>query len=168
MTAVSTVYVFVLRALAAVAAVTIALSLGLIVGDVLLRNLGVSPLADTVALTEYGLLYTTVAGAPWLLHIKGHIYIEIVIDRLSPRLRLAVEKLICAIGAATCAIIAWAALEITIGAFANHEFDIRSFPMPRGALYGGVALSFFLMTLEFIRVLAGRDPLYGAAGSARE
>ena len=43
----------------------------LIVVDVSLRNLGMQPPAYTVALTEYSLLYMTMAAAPWLVRERG-------------------------------------------------------------------------------------------------
>lgn len=152
-------FAYLYRALAAIAMATIAFTLLMIVANVLLRDLDLSLLSNTVALTEYGLLYMTMAGAPWLLHERGHIYIEVLIDRMRPAVRRVVERLICLIGAATCGVIAWAAFRITVSAYVNHEYDIRSFLMPFWALYGAVALSFAIMGVEFLRILlAGSSP----------
>lgn len=153
------------RVLAAIAIAVIVMSLALIVGDVVLRDLDLSLLSNTVALTEYGLLFMTMAGAPWLLHERGHIYIEVLIDRMAPRPRRITERVICVIGAATCGVIAWAAIKITVSAYAHNEYDIRSFLMPLWTLYGAVALSFGIMTVEFLRMLFGARSVHG--GSSR-
>ena len=36
---------------------------------------------------EYGLLYITMAGAPWLVREKGHVYIELLTAAVSDKVR---------------------------------------------------------------------------------
>ncbi len=75
-----------IEGLAGVAGLLIAAMCGLIVWDVAARNLGLQPPASTVALTEYGLLYFTMAAAPWLVRRRGHIVVEIFYQRLPAQL----------------------------------------------------------------------------------
>ena len=53
----------------------------LIVVDVTLRNLGQQPPAYTVALTEYSLLYMTMAASPWLVRERAWIVVEVLTVR---------------------------------------------------------------------------------------
>ena len=59
----------------------------LIVYDVVARNLGLQPPRSTVALTEYALLYFTMAAAPYLVRVKGHIVVEVVYQRLGGKVQ---------------------------------------------------------------------------------
>jgi C4-dicarboxylate transporter DctQ subunit len=69
----------------------------LIVYDVIARNLGLQPPASTVALTEYALLYFTMAAAPWLVRTRGHIVVEILHSRLDGTPKVIVDRVILAI-----------------------------------------------------------------------
>ena len=46
--------------------------------DVIARNTGFPPFTHTLALTEYGLYYVTLLGAPWLVRKKHHVYMQLV------------------------------------------------------------------------------------------
>lgn len=150
----SEVYRSFLRAFALASAGALFLVLLLVVWDVFLRNIGFQPPPHTIALAEYTLLFSTLLSAPWILHQKAHIHIEIVVERCTNRARRLIDRVICALGLLTCILIAWAASKISVAAALNGEFDLRSFAMPRFVLYGVVALSFGLMAIEFARMLA--------------
>ncbi len=55
--------------------------------DVLMRYFFSISFAPIFELTEFGLLWMTFLGAPWLLKIHGHIQIDIVTSHLSTRYR---------------------------------------------------------------------------------
>ena len=46
--------------------------------DVIARNIGLAPFTHTLALTEYGLYYVTLLGAPWLVRKKHHVYMQLI------------------------------------------------------------------------------------------
>lgn len=153
-----------LQALAVAAGTIIAAVLALVVYDVVLRNIGFRPPAHTIALAEYGMLYVTMLGAPWLLRLRGHVYIEMVIHNLTPVPRRILEKSIYVACLMVCAVIAWYSGEVTVTAWNRGDIDIRSFDMPRWAMFATMPLSFALMGVEFARYLIGPDSMY--AGSA--
>jgi len=154
-----------LQLLAAIAGVLLAAMAMAIVVDVVLRNLGLQPPAHTLTLTEYGLLYVTMLGAPWLVREKGHVYIELVTAAVSPRTRFWLTRAVYALCVATCAVIFWFSLEVAIDHYQRHVIDVRSFDMPRWLLTASIPLSFGLMTIEFARFLIGLDSMHtGRAG----
>src|SRR5690606_23618958 len=120
-----------LEALAAVAGVMLAALAVAIVGDVVLRNLGLQPPAHTFTLTEYSLLYLTMLAAPWLVREKGHVYIELLTAALSPRARFWLTRVVYALCVLTCGLIFWFGLEVTIVHYQREVIDVRSFDMPR-------------------------------------
>jgi C4-dicarboxylate transporter, DctQ subunit len=165
MIAVAALYRRLLEALAVVAGVILAAMAFAIVVDVVVRNLGLQPPAHTLTLTEYGLLYATMLGAPWLLREKGHVYIELVTAAVSPRARFRLTRVVYASCLLTCAVIFWFALEVTIDQWQRAVVDVRSFDMPRWLLTASIPLSFGLMTIEFGRFLLGFDSMHtGQAG----
>ncbi|MFQ5540347.1 MAG: TRAP transporter small permease subunit, partial [Candidatus Binatia bacterium] len=48
----------------------------LIVIDVFVRLVGLQPSTYTSAIVEYCLLWFTMLAAPWLVRIKGHVFID--------------------------------------------------------------------------------------------
>ena len=162
---VAALYRRLLEALAVVAGVILAAMAVAIVLDVVVRNLGLQPPAHTLTLTEYGLLYATMLGAPWLLREKGHVYIELLTAAVSPRARFWLTRVVYALCVLTCAVIFWFGLEVTIAHYQRHVIDVRSFDMPRWLLTASIPLSFGLMTIEFARYLLGLDSMHtGQAG----
>ena len=165
MATVATLYWRLLQLLAVVAGALLATMAFAIVLDVGMRNLGLQPPAHTLTLTEYGLLYVTMLGAPWLVREKGHVYIELVTAALSPRARFRLTRGVYALCVLTCAVIFYFSLEVTISHYERDVIDVRSFDMPRWLLTASIPLSFGLMTLEFARFLLGLDSMHtGHAG----
>lgn len=149
----SILYTRLIEGLAALAGVTVAAVCLLIVYDVIARNLGLQPPASTVALTEYALLYFTMAAAPWLVRTRGHIVVEVLHSRLTGNMRRVADKLTLFICIGTSGVIALLAAVLAIEAFSRGEVEIRSLAMPRGWLFMPLAVGFALMTSEFVRLL---------------
>ena len=165
MATVAALYWRLLELLAVVAGVLLSAMAFAIVVDVVMRNLGLQPPAHTLTLTEYGLLYVAMLGAPWLVREKGHVYIELVTAAVSPRTRFWLTRVVFALCVFTCAVIFWFSLEVTIDHYQRHVIDVRSFDMPRWLLTANIPLSFGLMTIEFGRFLLGLDSMHaGQAG----
>jgi len=126
---------------------------GLIAWDVVARNLGWQPPASTVALTEYGLLYFTMAAAPWLVRRRGHIVVEILYQQLPPGAKPLADRVITALCALICASVAVLAGLLTAEAVARGEIDVRSLDTPRWMLFAPLAVGFGLMAVEYLRQL---------------
>jgi TRAP-type C4-dicarboxylate transport system permease small subunit len=158
-------YTGLLNGLAAIAGTIMGLLALMIVYDVIVRNLGFQPPPHTLTLTEYGLLYIVMLGAPWLVRVKGHVYIELLSAAVPEPVQRAMAKTVYLLCVLTCAVLAWYAGETTWQAFTRGDVDVRSFDMPRWLLIAVMPASFLLMAVEFGRFLIGRDDMYtGEAG----
>lgn len=137
----------------------------LIVYDVAARNLGLQPPDSTVALTEYALLYFTMAAAPWLVRQRGHIVVEVLHGRLPLPAQRWADRAVLIICTGTSAIVAGLALLLALEAWQRGEIEIRSLAMPRALLFAPLALGFGLMTTEFVRLaLRGEAVSHAASG----
>ena len=125
--------------------------------DVVLRNLGYQSSAHFFTFTEYALLMIPCMGAPWLAREKGHIYVEILLMSLAPRVRGVLTTLIGLICIAVCLVIAWYGFEVTIQNYVQNEKDVRSLDMPRWMIVGWIPVSFLMMAIEFARFLWKRE-----------
>jgi len=119
--------------------------------DVIVRSIGLQPPNYTVTLVEYGLLYVTILSAPWLLREKGHVFVDMAVRVMPPRVRRINEFAMYAAGFAVCAILCYAAGDLTIESWQRGDLDTRDFDMPRWGIYLPLTFSFFLLALEFAR-----------------
>ena len=114
---------------------------------------------------EYGLLYITMAGAPWLVCEKGHVYIEILTAAVSEQVRPILSRAVVGLVILICVIITYYGIEVTIRAFVRDEMDMRSLDMPRWMLMISMPICFGLMSLQFLRFVIGPETLHsGEAG----
>jgi len=157
-----------INGLAALAGLIIAAAGLLIVYDVIARNLGLQPPASTVALTEYAMLYFTMAAAPYLVRTKGHIVVEVIYQRLPDALQRWLGRAVVTLCASVSLIIAALAGMLMIEAVVNAEIEIRSLDAPRWVLFAPMVAGFLLMAIEFIRLLLRRESVFALQAEQRE
>jgi TRAP-type C4-dicarboxylate transport system permease small subunit len=159
-------WLWLLKALVAVAGLVIGAGVVLVVVDVTLRASGVRPPGFTVAFVEYSLLYMTLLAAPYLVRTKRHVMVDFLVKGAAPPLRRALETavyLICLTVACVFAYFGWVLLDEAI----RFGFvDERSVDIPFWLLYMLLPGSFGLVALEFLRLLFGPDTLYDAERAA--
>lgn len=163
-------YNVVLYGMAYVAGFLMAAMMTVIFVDVVLRNLGYQSSAHFFTFTEYALLAIPCLGAPWMVREKGHIYVEIFLMYLKPRLRRRVTLAIGVVCVAVCAVLAWYGCGVAFNDFVNSEKDVRSLDMPRWMVVGFIPLAFAMMAAEFLRFVVRRESFLApiADGSVEE
>ncbi len=149
------------------AAILAAITL-LILYDVVARLTGLATFPHTLAATEYGLYYLTLLGAPWLVRIKRHIYLQLLSAVAPARLRPVLARLCYLLCVIVCAVICWYAGQVTLETWLRGDLEVRSFDMPRWLIFAVMPLSFALLTVEFGRYLLGFDDMYDAEIGIRE
>jgi TRAP-type C4-dicarboxylate transport system permease small subunit len=156
------------KALAIISGALLGLTALAIALDVIARSLAIQPPPWTIAGSEFVMLYVTVLGAPYMVRIKGHVFVEALIMNLPHGVRRVLEKLIYALCLVLSLFLAWFALGATINAFATSDYDMRGFDMPWGWIYGPMTLGLVLTALEFFRYLLGVDSIYAVDATARD
>lgn len=136
-----------------------------VITSVVMRNIGVQPFAWLFTSAEYGLLYMTMLGAPWLVREKGHVHIELVTAALPDAARQVVSRLVAAACVMVCGILAWKGAELVLSNIERGDFDTRAYYFPRWMLTIAFPLSFGAMAIEFARFVFGPELMHsGEAG----
>ena len=136
-----------------------------VITSVLMRNAGLQPFAWLFTSAEYGLLYMTMLGAPWLVREKGHVHIELVTAALPATLRTIVSRAVAAACVLVCVILAWKGLDLVLTNIERGDYDTRAYYFPRWMLTIAFPLSFGMMAIEFSRFVFGTDLMHsGEAG----
>ena len=152
-------------AMAILAGLTLGWLMVAVVISVLMRNLGMQPWAWLFTSSEYGLLYRTMLGAPWLVRERGHVHIELVTAALPAPLRRAVSRAVAAGCVAVSLVLAWYGLQLVLTNLERGDYDVRAYFYPRWLLTITVPISFTFMAIEFARFVFGRELLHsGEAG----
>ncbi|MEM6940933.1 MAG: TRAP transporter small permease subunit [Pseudomonadota bacterium] len=158
-------YDVVLYGMAFIAAATLVWLMVSVVASVAMRNLGVQPFAWLFTSAEYGLLYMTMLGAPWLVREKGHVHIELVTAVLPGPLRRIVSRVIAAACVAVSLILAWYGWELFQTNIARNDYDVRAYFYPRWLLTISFPIAFSIMAIEFARFVFGPELMHsGEAG----
>ena len=144
--------------LAGLAGIALFVIAAMIVVDVVLRNIGLRPPQAISALTEYTLLYATMAAAPWLVRTGGHVTIQTLTERLPNGVRSALGRVILIAAVLLCLVLSIAALNMAVESFSRGDVDVRSIDLPRWLLFAPLALGFLLLAAEFLRMMVIREP----------
>ena len=165
MRVISRVYDALLYFMAFIAAATLIWLMVSVVLSVAMRNLGIQPWAWLFTSSEYGLLYMTMLGAPWLVREKGHVHIELVTAALPPNTRRMVSRTVAAGCVAVSLILAWYGLQLFLTNIERNDYDVRAYFYPRWLLTITFPIAFSFMAVEFTRFVFGEELMHsGEAG----
>lgn len=156
---------FLVNFLAVIAGATLVWLMVSVITSVLMRNAGLQPFAWLFTSAEYGLLYMTMFGAPWLVREKGHVHIELVTAALPDGARRVVSRIVAIACVLVCVILAWKGVELFLRNIERGDYDTRAYYFPRWMLTIAFPISFGLMAVEFSRFIFGKDLMHsGEAG----
>jgi TRAP-type C4-dicarboxylate transport system permease small subunit len=124
----------------------------LICANVLLRYFSTGmDLPWVVEVTPWMLFYVTFLGAGWLLREEGHVKVDLVVDRISPRK----AALIAAVTSIFCAILFFVlgcySMTVVWDDFQNKIVTMTALIFPRFIILLALPIGCFLLTIEFIR-----------------
>lgn len=161
----STPYKAMLYGMAAISGLMLVWIMVSVILSVAMRNLGMQPFAWLFTSAEYGLLYMTMLGAPWLVREKGHVHIELLTAALPDGPRRMLSRAVAAACVLVCATLAWKGVELVLTNIERGDFDTRAYYFPRWLLTIAFPLSFGLMAIEFSRFVFGQELMHsGEAG----
>lgn len=125
-------------ALAAIAAALIVLLTALVVLDVGARSLRIFTLPWSLEASEYMLYALTFLGTPWVLRERGHIAIELVVERLAAGPRAMVARVTEVLGAAVCAVLFYYSCRVLWRSYEGQVMVQKSFAFPEWAIFAGI------------------------------
>jgi TRAP-type C4-dicarboxylate transport system permease small subunit len=145
----------VLGALAAIAFAVMAVSISV---DVIVRNLGLGTIPWINEAAEYVQYAAVFCGVPWVLRLGAHVRVDMILRTAPPRLAGLLEALANLFGVAISAILLWFAVEVGRAAWRDGALVIKSFVFPEWWVFALLAVSAFLLLVEFVRRLWAARP----------
>ena len=132
----------------------------MIVIDVSIRMIGVTPPLFTSSIVEYALLYIAMLSAPWLVRQKGHVAIEALVAILPPVVRARLAKIIYFVCAVLSMYFAFLSVQLFVEAWIAGNLDVRGIDMPYWTQFLPMPFGYALVSLEFVMYLLGRRHYY--------
>ena len=119
-------------------------------------------------MVEYCLLWFTMLGAPWLVRMKGHVFVDSLVQFLPRRVRTALARLVYLVCIGGSLLFVYFSIDFTVAAFLSGEMDIRGEAQPLWLLLAPLPVSFSMVAVEFLRYLLGVDTMYTSRTDVRE
>lgn len=132
------------------------------------RSFGYSGSSHVFTFTEFGLLYIAMAASPWLVKIKGHVFIEMLTAVLPKQVGPTFSRVISALCILICLTLFWYTGEATIKAYVRGDALMRSVDMPKWLLLGAMPICFGLMAIQFTRFVFGPETLHSGEAGVHE
>lgn len=101
--------------------------------------------------TEYILLYITFLGAAWMLKKEGHVKVDLLANRLSPRNMALLSFANSIIGSAACLAITWYGSVTTWLNFQQGTFIVGLLGTPKFAVLIVIPIGSFMLFIQFLR-----------------
>lgn len=119
--------------------------------EVVMRYFFKEPTKWAVDFAGYMQYACVLLGSAWVLKIGSHTRIDVLINRLQPRIQSILYIVTSVISFLATAIFCWKGFDATWGAYQHGDFLYREVEVPLSVLYAFLPFAFFLLCIQFIR-----------------
>jgi len=120
------------------------------------------PMGWMIEIAEYILLHLTFLLAAWVLKKEAHVRMDVVIESLNPKIRLACNVLGSIFGALVCMVLVWFGTKVTWHLYQSGTLTTTYLELPKFPLTIVIPFGSLLFMIQFIRRAHG----FMKAGSA--
>ena len=119
--------------------------------DVIGRSVLNRSIPGTIEISEWAIMCIPFLGAAWLLRSDGHVKMDIVLNRLSPKTRAILNFATSILGATLCFTFTWYVAQNTWDDCITGYYHVSVLSLPRAPFSGIMTVGFFLLGIQFIR-----------------
>jgi len=123
--------------------------------DVILRYSLNRPIHWMLEITEYIMLYIPFLGAALVLKEEGHIRVDLLINRFSPKKKTWINIITSLVGGIVMLIYTVFGLQVTLDAFKRGTPSLESLRTPVFLIIMIIPIGSFFFTIQFVRQMAG-------------
>jgi C4-dicarboxylate transporter DctQ subunit len=121
--------------------------------EVVLRYFFNSPTIWVVEIAEYILVYIPFLAGAWVLKRGGHVRMDLVLNRLSPKNQYLVNAITSFVGAVICFILTWSGVKATLY-YVGYK-NPTPLMMPKSLIIAVIFVGMFLLFVQFLRLTYG-------------
>ena len=123
--------------------------------DVVMRYFLVRPIFWMGEVSEYTLVYITFLGAAWVLKLKGHVRMDLVLIRLEPRTQALINIITSVMGSLICLLIVWGSAYSTWNHFRIGYVTPFLLGAPKFVILAVIPFGSFLLLIQFMKEAYG-------------
>ncbi|MGI6451257.1 MAG: TRAP transporter small permease [Desulfitobacteriia bacterium] len=112
-----------------------------------------APLARTVELAAYSLIYITFLAAPWLLRQRGHINVDLILLALKGRAKRGLILFTDIIGTILSIVLFYFSYLITLSNYTDNVRIMDSSNTPQYLLLIAIPISSLFLAIQFVRFI---------------
>ena len=142
---------YLLDAMAYMAGILIFVITFLVCGSAVIRYIGFRPPIWVLQYTEYGLLWFTFLGAAWLLRHKGHIKIDTLTSRLSPKTQKKIQLVNDVLGFVISMVIFIFGSMHSVELVQRAIMEVKGVTVPKAPFFMIIPIGGFVLAIQFMR-----------------
>ena len=123
--------------------------------DIVSRSLFSSPLGWVKEISEYIILSLPFLLASWILETEGHIKMDLLIDKLSPRAQSGVNAITYTVAAVIVLVLCAFSLRVTLDFYRTHYFTATLLRLPKFIFTAIIFLGFSMLLIQLVRKIIG-------------
>ena len=134
--------------------------------EVTLRYFFGRPTIWVVEIAEYVLVYIPFLVAAWVLKRGGHVRMDLVLNRFSPKNQYLLNAITSFTGAVICFILTWSGVKATL-CYVGYKTP-TPLMMPKSLIIAVIFVGTFLLFVQFLRITYGYLASWRAAADKKE
>lgn len=150
--------------LAILAATLVGFMMISVTANVIMRYFFSRPLLWVHEIAEIALLYMTFLATVWVLKNEGHVGMDLLIDRLSPRYQLFLNIITSFISAIVCLVITYYGIPVAWIYYVKGIYQLSLLELPTALFLAVVPVGCFLLFIQFLRRTGGFVQRFRALG----
>jgi len=123
---------------------------GLVFAGIIFRAVG-HPIAWITEVSEFSMIYVAFLIVAWVLRGEGHVSIDIVINRIRPRIQSLINTTTSALCVIICFILTWYGVLVTWKFYLNGQFAVSILEPPKYILLLIIPIGSALLFLQSLR-----------------
>lgn len=135
----------------AVVNVLMALLIVIVIVDVIMTYFFNAPLKWALEVSEYALAFIAFLGAGWLMREEGHLRFEMVLEKLSQKVRSVLEIIVSIVCLLVSLVIVWFGLEVVMSLYEKGALFESVLQWPRWPLIASIPVGFALLAIQLLR-----------------
>ncbi len=119
--------------------------------NVIMRYVFNRPIIGVEEITEQLLLFITFLGTAWLLKNEGHVTVDFVVIRLSPRTQAILNIISSLFGVLISLALTWYGTKVTWANFVKGAYFSTILELPKAPFFAVIPLGSFFLLIQFLR-----------------
>jgi len=108
------------------------------------------PIAWVIEISEYSLVYITFLVAAWVLKMEGHVKMDLVFNRLSPKTQSMLNIITSGISAIVCFILFYYGVRVTWDLYQTRYFTPTILELPKFIFVAIIFIGSLFLFLQFL------------------